>query len=357
MKRHPTGIRGGASDGWTWIRPGRSRGNEQGAARPLRTIVSAVVALFLLAVTVQLTADEARADPGNIIDFEGLAEGAIVDQVSCGSGISCTDALGGSVAVFGLNPDFPADNAAMIFDATCTPTATGGDDDLCNAALGNVLIITEDFDGTDPDDADVPGARFDFDLSGLGPGTFVVESLTIGDVEGVETGSGANIQVFAGGPGGTLVAEVPIPKTGDGNYAVVLIGATGDFLRINLLGSAAVDNIDIQLEPPPDGEACTPGFWRNHLEDWGPTGFSPSDDFDTTFGVNFFTPDKTLLDAVKLGGGGINKLARFGVAALLNAAHPDVDFALTVPQVIALVQSGDPNAFDGFFDDEDCPID
>lgn len=89
------------------------------------------------------------------------------------------------------------------------------------------------------------------------------------------------------------------------------------------------------------GEGCTPGYWKNHLEDWALTGYSPADDFDTTFGVGLFNPDITLGQAVRARGGGVNKLARHGTAALLSAAHPDVDYPYTVAEVIALVQSGD----------------
>lgn len=91
---------------------------------------------------------------------------------------------------------------------------------------------------------------------------------------------------------------------------------------------------------PPSGEGCTPGYWRNHLEEWAPTGYAPGDDFDTTFGVDYFNPDITLEQAVNLGGGGVNRVARHGTAALLSAAHPDVDYPYTVAEVIAYVQSG-----------------
>jgi len=92
---------------------------------------------------------------------------------------------------------------------------------------------------------------------------------------------------------------------------------------------------------PTGGEGCTPGYWRNHLSDWAATGYSPGDDFDTTFGVDLFSPDITLEEAINLGGGGVRKLARHGTAALLSAAHPSVDYPFTVAEVIALVQSGD----------------
>ncbi|MGH7201833.1 MAG: hypothetical protein ACREJB_14595, partial [Planctomycetaceae bacterium] len=48
--------------------------------------------------------------------------------------------------------------------------------------------------------------------------------------------------------------------------------------------------------------------------------------------------DPTLLDALNSGGGGMNALLRHSTAALLNAASPGVDYAISVPQVISLVQ-------------------
>jgi uncharacterized repeat protein (TIGR01451 family) len=38
------------------------------------------------------------------------------------------------------------------------------------------------------------------------------------------------------------------------------------------------------------GEGCTPGYWRNprHFVDWAPTGLSPDDSFNDTFGVGYF---------------------------------------------------------------------
>jgi hypothetical protein len=79
---------------------------------------------------------------------------------------------------------------------------------------------------------------------------------------------------------------------------------------------------------------CTPGYWKNHTESWGPTGFFPTDDFDTVFGVNAFTPDKTLLQALQQGGGGIKKMGRMATAALLSASHAGVNFPRSQSDVI-----------------------
>lgn len=93
---------------------------------------------------------------------------------------------------------------------------------------------------------------------------------------------------------------------------------------------------------PTGGEGCTPGYWRqpHHLDDWVPTGYAPGDIFDAVFSTSYFTPTYTLFDAIWEGGGGINRLARHGTAALLSAAHPDVDYPYSVAEVIAMVQSG-----------------
>lgn len=120
--------------------------------------------------------------------------------------------------------------------------------------------------------------------------------------------------------------------------------------------SVLVVNEDfLDCPPPPSGEGCTPGYWKNHLEDWPATGYSPADDFDTTFGVDLFDPDITLEQAVNAKGGKVNRLARHGTAALLSAAHPSVIYPLTVAEVIAAVQAGDADTLEEF-NELGCPL-
>lgn len=85
-------------------------------------------------------------------------------------------------------------------------------------------------------------------------------------------------------------------------------------------------------------EGCTPDFWKNHLELW-PTDFKTTDNFEAVFDVDLKGGgDPTLLDALKRKGDGQNALVRHAVAALLNAAHPDISYRLSVEEVIKLVQ-------------------
>lgn len=106
----------------------------------------------------------------------------------------------------------------------------------------------------------------------------------------------------------------------------------------------------------PTGSSCTPGYWKNHEEDWPATGYSLSDDFDTVFGTDYFNPDKTLYQALWTGGGGLYRLGRHGTAALLNAAHPDVSYPLTVAEVIEAVQEEWTDMLADYNEDFPCPL-
>lgn len=116
----------------------------------------------------------------------------------------------------------------------------------------------------------------------------------------------------------------------------------GQLYRVAIsVNGKVVTYIEEVIDCPPEtgDEGCTPGYWKNHLEDWAATGYSTSDSFEDIFGVDLGF--STLGEAVEAKGGGDKKLARHGTAALLNAAHPDVNYPLTVAEVIAAVQSGD----------------
>jgi hypothetical protein len=85
------------------------------------------------------------------------------------------------------------------------------------------------------------------------------------------------------------------------------------------------------------GTGCTPGYWKNSTGSWKGTGYSPTDLFDTVFGVKLF-PGMTLLEVAGQGGGGFNALGRHAVAALLNSATATIGYEFSTEQVIKLVQ-------------------
>jgi hypothetical protein len=119
---------------------------------------------------------------------------------------------------------------------------------------------------------------------------------------------------------------------------------------------------------------CTPGYWMQcqHIGSWGATGYSPDDSFNTVFGVSqYINPQTnqpyTLLQALGLNGNGNctpdaeqpncsthpsgNAIGHTGcdpispnlgfhaVAALLNAAHPDVNYGYTPGELTALFRN------------------
>jgi hypothetical protein len=125
-------------------------------------------------------------------------------------------------------------------------------------------------------------------------------------------------------------------------------------------------------------EGCTPGYWKNHPEEWDEaseaihvlvdgddkyltTDTLVRDAFDVDFLDNYNSYDSlTLLQALNLNGGGLDALLRAGVAALLNSGEtpdgePVIDYSLTDDQVYDRVRDGlDPQYVENLleFDDE-----
>ena len=87
------------------------------------------------------------------------------------------------------------------------------------------------------------------------------------------------------------------------------------------------------VPPPPGGEGCTPGFWKNRGLTLGyPTPATPGTLFSAVFDDAF--SGMTLLEVLNQGGGGLYALGRHTVAAYLNALSSDVDYDLTPQEVI-----------------------
>jgi len=95
-------------------------------------------------------------------------------------------------------------------------------------------------------------------------------------------------------------------------------------------------------------EGCTPGYWKQpkHLDSWLATGYSPNQTLESVFDVpdSLGLDNKTLLQALNFKGGNTLKgaaqnLLRAAVAALLNAAHPDINYPLTTSEIISEVNA------------------
>jgi hypothetical protein len=126
----------------------------------------------------------------------------------------------------------------------------------------------------------------------------------------------------------------------------------GDEIRVFGLAACPADDIDfygfvivvLNFEEKGD-EGCSQGYWKNHRNSWGPTGYYTGDWYNKVFDVSY---KKTLLGAIESGGGGEYALGRQAVAALLNAAHPRVDYYYTEDEVIDIVHDAyDTRDFEG----------
>lgn len=137
-----------------------------------------------------------------------------------------------------------------------------------------------------------------------------------------------------------------------------------------MVGDAATATIAL-ICTPTGGEGCTPGFWQNWTgappgmqpNAWLATGYHWGDPFTSAGFVNAYN-GRTFLQVLQLGGGGKNALGRHTVAALLNAAHPNVAYDLTVAEVIAkfnhvITTNGNVNALKNEFEalnEQGCPL-
>jgi len=122
---------------------------------------------------------------------------------------------------------------------------------------------------------------------------------------------------------------------------------------------------------PGGDEGCTPGYWKqeHHFDSW-PTdttylagGVHPDTPLEDVLGhggnVLEGTPwdDITMLEALKLKGGGGNALIRQGAAGILNALSTEVDYNMSLETAIRNILDGlDPLYIDldgPFYGDDD----
>jgi hypothetical protein len=149
----------------------------------------------------------------------------------------------------------------------------------------------------------------------------------------------------------SLLVNVP---AGTNTTTVQVVSAPAGQNPDSLLWTLAVLRLPlpvIQPPPPPNEvpgtEGCTPGYWKNHLRSWAPSGYSPTQTVVSVFsGASAFPSlaSETLLQALQGGGGpgtlGAAKvLLRAATAALLNAAHTGVDYPQTSAQIISDVNA------------------
>jgi hypothetical protein len=275
--------------------------------------------------------------------------------------------VAGTITITNPNPDRDAEltNVSDVVDGTtatvdCGPlpllvpaggtlTCTYEADLLDATSLTNTATATQQNFDFDPALIATPSGTTDY--SGTAPVTFgdptneIDECITVSDTN-------------PNGPQGEIVCAVDAPVTFTytetfGPFTEADCGLT--FTFPNTASSLTNDTqtpdsadatVTIIVECPDEG--CTPGFWKQpqHLDSWVATGFSPSQTLESVFDVpdSLGIDNTTLLQALSFKGGSdtlgaAQILLRAGVAALLNAAHPDVNYAFTTAEVIADVNA------------------
>jgi len=122
------------------------------------------------------------------------------------------------------------------------------------------------------------------------------------------------------------VLNDPLGKWNDwfNNYEVRPDGSMGSPTRLPVIievGTADCPTVNR------GNYGCSHGYWKNSSDAaWADAGYSRSQLFATVFGVTngrgvITINTTTLQNALELGGGSYNNLARQGVAALLNASR------------------------------------
>jgi Ca2+-binding RTX toxin-like protein len=153
-------------------------------------------------------------------DFNNLSTGELVDGQYIAEGVTITSA----------DPRTPV----MAFD---TANPTGGDNDLATANLGKVLILSEDRDGSDPDDNASGGT---FNITFENPAS--VTSLTLLDVE-----EGAWVKYYD--MDGNLLQQVDVSTANNGQHVVTTDLHNVASIEVILAGSGAIDNLSYSIDP------------------------------------------------------------------------------------------------------------
>lgn len=188
-----------------------------------------------------------------LIDFEGFAAGTVIDDEYADIGVT--------ISAQRINNNDAANNA-MVFDSA---NPTGGDGDLQTFNQGNLLIVSEDNDSSDPDDAVGGVITFDFD-----------NPSRIFDLKVVDTEEGGTVELFDAN--GNSLGVIDLPNLADGGLEQVMIDVDGvSQMVVTINGSGAIDDICIVPGEPAPGSLSGRYFFdadRDGLDNDGANGIS-----------------------------------------------------------------------------------
>ncbi len=267
----------------------------------------------------------------------------LVDQVEYKSGAGQFQPLAGATQTITPDQLGPGESACYPYEITFTPVA--------GAQYRNSVKITITNHSGRLGDEFGPEPKAEFSLPTSPTLIETDEAAHIVDVEYCPAGFTCTPSVWPEEWDVTDSGYVSFDKdiTNDsaecGNYYTLTNTVT---LTESDSGTERTDSAEVAIdtgECPPQYQGCTPGYWKNHLAAWAPTGYSPSQKVSTVFtGAVATLADSTLLQALNFKGGNTLQgaqeiLLRAAVAALLDAAHPGVNYPLTPAEIITQVNA------------------
>lgn len=191
----------------------------------------------------QISTFNGGCPPNECIDVQFSVFPSVVESIDFeGTGLTAGTVITDQFAEAGLTISTSSQYGAMLFD---TNNPTGGDGDLAASDLGNVLIISEDGDATDPDD-NAKGGTLTFEWDDL------VGVHQVGLLDMDEPGS--SITFFD--ENANVIKTMDIPALGDNSYQELDVDVANVARMDIVLGaSGAVTAVD--FIPSQDGVFST----------------------------------------------------------------------------------------------------
>jgi hypothetical protein len=238
--------------------------------------------------------------------------------------------------------------------------------------------ISAALEPSDPGGPNPLGEQIVVCKQGGGSGTFTVTGSGVNQAFALNSGQCWDVGFFGGAGVTVSITETPAAGFQVASISVnQLTGADQNVTGTNTVTGVVASGAPAQSayvvftneEVERGAEGCTPGYWKQeqHFDSWVGTGYTPNTLFSSVFTVQAndgLPANLTLAQALDLGGGGANALARHAVAALLNAASGGVDYPYTTAEVIADVNAAFlANDYEGTKDDLaaanelGCPLD
>ncbi len=216
-----------------------------------------------------------------------------------------------------------------------------------NGELGDYIWCDENDDGIqDGSELGIEGVPVSLVCAGddgdLGTGDDIFAS-TMSDANG--------FYLFEGVPAG--LCEITVDAFGAPGKE---LGQCAESIMVDLGPGQSFLDADFCFRNPPAGnDGCSHGYWKNHSDSWEATPYSGDDLVADVFAAadDYAAGAATLDAALRFHGGpgaagGSRILLRQAVASLLNATHPDVDFAHSgdsvIDQVDEALESGSRSA-------------